>query len=127
MIELKYPGVFSKLTYETATLVFLKKDGTVRVMLATRNLRTSELEYGFLGGRLSGHDSRCNINNGNIAVIDMIIGEPRSFNIDRLLSIDYHGVITTREELERVVEMHQEFKREYESNKPMEISMDMLD
>ena len=56
-----YAEVFSKLTYELAFIVFLKKDGTVRLMLGTRNLNTVSLEYGFQGKALGGHDNRCNI------------------------------------------------------------------
>ena len=32
-----YPEVYSRLCYETAFVVFLKKDGTIRLMLCTRN------------------------------------------------------------------------------------------
>lgn len=124
---MKYPEVFSRLTYETATLIFNKRDGSIRVMLATRNIGTAEIEYGFLGWALGGHDNRCNINNGNIAVIDLIIGEPRSFNIDRLVDIQYHGVITEKEEFEELVGKFLEFKREYESRIPEEVTMDTLE
>ena len=48
----KYPEVFSKLTYETAYLIFLKKDGSIRLMLATRNLSTVALRWGFQGKAL---------------------------------------------------------------------------
>lgn len=124
---MKYPEVFSKLTYETATVIFLKKDGTIRIMLATRNLNTVALNYGFQGRALGGHDNRCNINNGNVAVFDMILGEARSFNIERLVSIEYHGIVTNVEELENVAQKHMTFMKEYESKKPMKLSMDMLD
>lgn len=123
---MKYPEVFSKLTYELATLLFVKKDGTIRIMLGTRNLHIVELEYGFKGKELGGRDNRCNINNGNIAIFDMIVGEVRSFHIDRLISIAYHGVITSKDELERVVSGHMDFKHEYEATKPMEVTMEML-
>ena len=119
--------MFSKLTYELATLIFFKRDGSIRVMLGTRNLGTVDLEYGFQGWALGGHDNRCNINNGNVAIFDMIVGEPRSFNIDRLVSIYYHGVITTKEELNSIVEEYEEFKEDYESQIPEEMTMEMLD
>ena len=89
-----YPEVFSKLTYETALVTFLKKDGTIRVMLCTRNLDTISIKYGFQGAALGGHDNRCNINNGNLAVYDLILGDARSFNIDRLVDIQYGGIST---------------------------------
>ena len=121
-----YAEVFSKLTYELAFIVFLKKDGTVRLMLGTRNLNTVSLEYGFQGKALGGHDNRCNINNGNVAVFDMVLGEARSFSIDRLVDIQYHGIVSTKEELDRIAQKFLEFKEEYEKTKPMELSMDMF-
>ena len=121
-----YPEVFSKLTYETATVIFMKKDGAIRIMLATRNLHTVELEYGFQGKALGGHDNRCNIKNGNVAIFDIILGEARSFSINRLVSIEYHGAITVKEELDNVVQKYMVFKRNYEATQPMELTMDML-
>ena len=121
-----YAEVFSKLTYELAFIVFLKKDGTVRLMLGTRNLNTVSLEYGFQGKALGGHDNRCNINNGNVAVFDMVLGEARSFSIDRLVDIQYCGVVSTKEELDEAARKFMEFKAEYEKTKPMELSMDMF-
>ena len=97
-----YPEVYSRLCYETAFVVFLKKDGTIRLMLCTRNLNTVALQYGFQGKALGGHDNRCNINNGNIAVFDLALGEARSFNIDRLVKIEFKGIVSTAEQLEEV-------------------------
>lgn len=117
---MKYSEVYSKLCYESATVVFLKKDGTIRTMLATRNLHTAKLEYGFLGGALGGRDTKCNINNGNLAVIDLLIGEPRTFNIERLLSIDYYGIIDSKDKLNQAAEKHLEFKKKYDSTLEIE-------
>lgn len=124
---MNYAEVFSKLTYETAFLVFLKKDGTVRLMLGTRNLNTVSLQYGFQGKALGGHDNRCNIKNGNVAVFDLVLGEARSFHIDRLVDIQYHGVISTLEDLNKLAVEFMQFKEEYEKTKPMQIDMSMLD
>lgn len=124
---MNYAEVFSKLTYETAAIVFLKKDGTVRIMLGTRNLNTVNLLYGFQGQVLGGHDNRCNIKNGNLAVYDMIVGDARSFNIDRLLDIQYAGVINTKEEYDNVLANFIKFKEEYEKTKPMQLDMTSFD
>lgn len=124
---MKYAEVFSKLTYETATLIFMKKNGDIRIMLATRNLNTIGIQFGFQGGALGGHDNRCNINNGNMAIFDIVIGEARSFSIDRLVDIEYYGVVTTKEELEIIAQKYTDFKHNYESTKPMELNIDMLD
>lgn len=121
-----YPEVYSKLCYETALIVFLKKNGEVRLMLGTRNLNTVALLYGFQGNVLGGHDTRCNINNGNVAVYDMIAGDARSFNIDRLLDIQFAGVITTKEQYDEVLKRFVKFKDEYEKNKPMRVDMDTI-
>ena len=124
---MNYAEVFSKLTYETATVIFMKKGGDIRIMLATRNLHTIELDHGFQGRALGGHDNRCNIKNGNMAIFDLILGEARSFSIDRLVSIEYYGVITNREELETIAQKYLAFKKDYESTQPMKLSMEMLD
>lgn len=121
-----YPEVYSKLCYETALIVFLKKNGEVRLMLGTRNLNTVALLYGFQGNVLGGHDTRCNINNGNVAVYDMIAGDARSFNIDRLLDIQFAGVITTKEQYDEVLKKFVKFKDEYEKNKPMRVDIDTI-
>lgn len=122
-----YPEVFSKLTYETALVTFLKKDGTVRVMLCTRNLDTVSLRFGFQGAALGGHDNRCNIKNGNMAVFDLILGEARSFNIERVLSVYYSGIITNNEQLDACINAYAEFKEKYEATHEMSLSMDTFD
>ena len=123
----KYPEVFSKLTDETAYLIFLKKDGSIRLMLATRNLSTVALRWGFQGKALGGHDNRCNINNGNVAVFDLLLGDARSFSIDRLVSIEYMGIVDSIERLNEVADSFLKFKEEYEKTQPMTMTMDMLD
>lgn len=109
-----YPEVFSRLTFETAIIIFMKKNGEIRIMLGTRNLHTVQLYYGFQGGALGGHDKRCNINNGNVAVYDLVLGEARSFNIERLVDIQYLGEIKTNEELDNAAAKFQEIKNSYE-------------
>ena len=121
-----YPEVYSRLCYETAFVVFLKKDGTIRLMLCTRNLNTVSLQYGFQGKALGGHDNRCNISIANIAVFDLALSQPRSFNIDRLVKIEFKGIVSTAEQLEEVTGEFLEFKAEYEKSQPMELDMDSL-
>jgi hypothetical protein len=126
-VTMTYPEIYSKLTYETAVVVFIKKNGEVRIMLATRNLTTISLLYGFQGNVLGGHDNRCNINNGNIAVFDMIAGDARSFSVDRLLDIQFAGVIATKEDYDKVLQGFVSFKEEYEKTKPMMIDIDSFE
>lgn len=121
---MKYAEVYSKLCYEVAIISFLKKDGTVRVMLGTRNLNTVSLKYGFQGAALGGHDNRCNINNGNLAVYDMILGEARCFNINRLIDVQWLGVISSEEQLNNVFEQYAKYKEDYESNSKASIDFE---
>ncbi len=123
---MNYGETFLKLTYETATIIFIKTNGDVRVMLGTRNIATASLSHGYLGTELAGHDKRCSINNGNIAIIDLLLGETRSFNINRLVSIEYHGNIATHDEMQALHDSFKEFKHEYEQNRPQKMNMDDL-
>ena len=122
-----YAEIFSRLTYETAIVVFMKKNGDVRLMLGTRNLSTVNLKYGWRAVELGGHDRKCNIRNGNIALFDMLADGVRSFNIERLVTIQFLGEITTLAELDEAAEKFIKFKEEYEKTQPSEISMDNLD
>lgn len=124
---MKYPEVYSRLNFETAVIIFMKKNGDIRLLLGTRNMTTIALEHGHQGKAMGGHDNRCNINNGNVAVFDLIIGESRSFNIDRLVAIEFRDVISTKEELDELIEYFAEFKEEYEKTQPMKLDMSMLD
>lgn len=109
-----YPEVFSRLSFETAIITFIKKNGEARVMLATRNLNTVNIQYGFKGQELGGHDKRCNINNGNVAVFDIILGEARSFSITRLVDIQWLGIISNKDELDATIEKFSNYRKEYE-------------
>lgn len=119
-----YSEVYNKLSTETGVVKFRKKDGTLRVMLCTRNLITANLDYGMLKGLLDGHDKRCNIRNGNIGVIDLTIGEGRAFNIERVISIDWLGDIRTKEDLDKAFDVFMNIKNN--SDVSSQISMDTL-
>lgn len=119
-----YSEVYNRLSTETCVVVFKKKDDTIRVMLATRNLITSGLDYGLLKGLLDGHDKRCNIRNGNVGVIDLTIGEGRAFNIDRVVDILWLGDIRTKEELEAAFDKFMEIKSAHE--RVTRLSMDSI-
>lgn len=125
--NLTYPEIYMNLQQQTAIVHFFKKNGDIRVMLATRNLATAEILYGFLGGQLAGHDARCNIKNGNFAVIDLAIGEGRSFALERLVNIEFLGEITTKDELDAAFEKFNAYSNVVESTQPKEITLDMLD
>lgn len=122
----KYGEMFSRLSLETATVLFIKNNGEIRCMLATRNCSTADLVWGRLNLVLAGHDKRCNMHNGNISVIDLEIGEPRSFNVDRVISIEYYDEVKSLEELEKIIARHKEFKARYDAMRPRQVDIDDL-
>lgn len=111
-----YGDVYRKLTTALATIIFMKKDGSVRVMLGTRSLEIAAIIHGFQGTALGGIDNRCNIRNGNVGVIDMILGEARSFSIDRLIAIEFYENVTTREDYDAEYLKYKAFKASYEAS-----------
>lgn len=109
-----------KLQFETAVVVFRKKDKTLRAMLCSRNLRTGMLcglDGALVQAMLGSHDKRCSIANGNMCVMDLVLGEPRSFGVDRVHSIEFKGVVETQERFDEVMGEFLEV-----SNKVREIS-----
>ncbi len=123
---MKYSDVFLRLTYETAAIVFIKKDGTVRTLLGTRNMKTASMSGEDLIGKIQGYDSRFNISNGNMAVVDLIIGDVRAFNIDRLVFVEWLGEIESREGLNEAYKLFEEFDNEYSKKRNKYLTMDML-
>lgn len=123
-MQYSYAELFRELTVNTGIVVFFKKNGDVRVMLCTRNLRTVEIQYGFQGKALGGHDNRCNIGNGNMAVFDLVVGDARSFNIDRVAYAEIVGEVKNKEQLEVAVEKYIEIKEHYK--KSTAIGMDSI-
>lgn len=122
-----YAEVFSRLNYELGIITFFKKNGDIRVMLGTRNMNIISLKYGFQGKELGGHDTRCNIKNGNIAVFDMVIGEARSFNIDRICSDVYWlGEVKTIEEYDKLFDQYMQYKEECDKCQKQSIDLDSL-
>ena len=85
--QVTYKNMFVELQWNAYIIQFTKKNGENRIMLATRNLDICKLKYGVLNGALYKRDERCDITNGNIAVIDLEIGEPRQFSITSLISV----------------------------------------
>lgn len=124
---MNYPEVYNRLNFEIATVVFIKKNGDVRLMLCTRNMNIISIEHGLQGKALGGHDNRCNIDNGNIAAFDLIIGEARSFNIDRIVSIGFNGIATNQNEMDQIILDFADFKEKYEETQPLKLDISMLD
>ena len=102
-MEVNYTEVLNRLRVETAIVAFYKKNGNFRTMIATRNIGTAAIGNGYMGDALGRHSSRCNASNGNIAIVDLAIGETRSFNTERIVDLVWLGEITTPEELEKAL------------------------
>jgi len=117
-----YREIYRDLGYHTAIIKFRKRDGEMRAMLCTRNEDTMRL----LGEavRLGGYDARCNVKNGNIAVVDLIIGEPRQFSVNRLEGVELFGEIDS---LDKLGELVDRFEEEAKSVEKRALSLDDLD
>jgi len=124
---LTYPEVYSRLNFETAIIVFMKKNGEARLMLGTRSIPTIRTIYGLQGNELGYQESRCNINNGNVAVYDLMIGEARCFNINRLVEVIWLGVLADREGVEGAGARFLQFESEYMKNNTVKASINSLD
>lgn len=113
---MEYAELFGRLTFETAAITFLKKDGTIRHMLCTRNLHTVQMLHGWQGNSFGGHDKHCSITNGNIAVFDLILGESRSFAVSRLVSVEFCGEVREIETYNKILAEFEKYKELYEKN-----------
>lgn len=91
-----YSQMFQTLEDMTAVIKFIKKDGSIRVMLCTRNKTTASLlcDGNNFSAKLGGFDKKANIGNHNIPVIDLVISDVRTFCIERLEGYQFLGVIT---------------------------------
>lgn len=114
---LNYAEVINDLSLEVGCIIFFKKNGDLRLMLATRDLQT----LGLLGDtdddtaliELKKVEARSNIKNGNVPVVDLEIEEGRAFNIQRVVKIEYLGRAETKEELESIKKEYEKIKAHY--------------
>ena len=118
-----YGSMFMYLGRFTGIVVFRKKNNELRVMLCTRNDNTIKVqneEYKCF--ELKGHDKRCNIQNGNMSVFDLVKTEPRGFNAARVMYVEYFlEEINTESKLNYAIEffakVEELVKKEYPENK----------
>ena len=125
--NISYSELFMRLGYEAVIVQFMKKNGEIRLMLATRNVVGIRESYGFLGGLLAGHDKRCNKQNNNMAVIDLELGEARSFSLDRLIHVEFLGEINSKEQLESVFKQFNEIREHFNKSIKHSTELDNLD
>lgn len=120
-MNLNYQEIYRRLQYEVATIIFVKGNGEIRVMLATKDVfqaaRFNGEDIGGMERHLQAISNRCNIKNGNISVIDIAIGEARSFKLGRLIDIYWHGEIGTAEKAEELYRGYKGFLEKYLSDK----------
>ena len=109
----QYVQTMHDLTYKLMIIIFVKKNGEERVMLATRSRDIYRMEYGDAYNAMNGMDNKCSIQNGNIACIDMVIGEARMFNRFRVLQQYILGEPKNNAEYAAMFDKFMEFKNKY--------------
>lgn len=112
----EYGNTWGRLLTETALVAFFKRDGSARLMLCTRNIDTCMLMWNNskLRGLLDGFDNRCSIRNGNIAVVDLAIGDCRSFSIERTAAIKWLGEIDSKDKIEHAIDEYEQLRKQLE-------------
>lgn len=125
----KYQEIYRRLLGETAAIVFIKANGTIRVMLGTKSIKAAEM-FGYdrplMSANLNSHDKRCGVTNGNMSILDLKIGEGRSFNIQRLVSVNWYGEVDTVERAQEVYRDFKQFEADYSKSRPKTVSMEDL-
>lgn len=103
MENLEYGQVYSHLNFGVAIVVFFKKNGELRTMLASRSPQYAAVagcsdKMAILGHR----DKTFNRESGNIAVLDLIKQDARAFNIGRVVYYEPQEV-RTADELDKAI------------------------
>lgn len=114
----EYSQIYREISYNVGIFIFIKKDNTVRVMLGTRNLDTLKIKFGWIADELSKMEKRCSISNGNLALVDMVIGQGRCFNMGRLVWYKNIGTVTNEEEYNKVLKDFVDFTNNYITFEP---------
>lgn len=124
-----YSELYRSLLTQVVEVIFIKANGEVRPMLCTRNVQLANL-FGFdmpyMSANLASHDKRCGIENGNIAVIDLVIGEGRSFNIERVVCKHIFESVESEEQASKIRQDFVEFTKAYKKCNTSGIELDEL-
>lgn len=120
------------LTLGVACVVFRKKNGEARCMLATRDISIPKRFSIPLAYELSGMDRRNEKHKDMVvSVIDLEINDVRSFRLDRLSFFEDMGSVESLEDYNRVQKEFREFKETYtkmmKENEAQSDSLDGLD
>ena len=93
-----YLQLKNTLEQQSIIVSFKKKNGDVRVMLGTRNMTTCEkICNRDLTKMLFGFDKKNTAATLNIPVVDLALGEVRTFNVERMLGYQLIGVLDNDE------------------------------
>lgn len=114
-----------------SVIVFIKKNGDSRCMLATRDISVPRLVGRSLSAELYGMDKRNEKHDGVISVIDLEIHQVRSFRLDKLVYLKDMGCVGTGEELKIIKSKFEAFKESYKAENDKKVnkkdSMESLD
>lgn len=114
MLDLDYGKTYSGLNWWGACIVFFKKNGELRVMLASRSRAIAAIAgCGDKITSLNYRDAKCNINNGTIGVIDLVLGEARAFNTKRVAWFEWVNIRNQQEfdqAILRVKQLEEQYK-----------------
>lgn len=106
-----YEQIYSELCHNIVMIIFLKKTGELRVMLATKNeaiaMTSNKMQI------IPSRYIRESKESGNISVIDLETKERRSFNVDRLISHHVFGIANSEQEYTNIQNEYAEFKIRY--------------
>lgn len=127
MLNLDYGKTYGGLNFWAACVVFFKKGGELRVMLASRSRAIAAIAgCADKVGQLNHRDSRCNIHNKNIGAIDLLLGEVRAFNTERVAWFEWVNV-RTPEELDQAILRAKQLEEQYKGKLKELETMDGMD
>ena len=104
-----------RLNDEVAIVSFRKKNGDERHALCTCAPRAITMEHGDIVYMLHAHQKRMEGKENNVSFIDLALGEPRCFDIDRLENIEFLGSVNDAHEMSAVYDRFNWYLRDRES------------
>lgn len=96
-----------------AILVFRKKNNDLRVMLCTRNFQTAN--FAGFDARLNSRNTAKTEADGNLIVTDLVVGETRQVNIERIVYSCWFTVAANQEEIEYLHVAYEYIKNQWKN------------
>lgn len=119
-----YVKLYRELESGIVRVKFIKKDGTVRDMLCSRDMTIIDVLHPGVYRKLGSHASRCNKKTGAIAVIDLILGECRAFSVNRIIENENYGEAETEED---IMKLYDKYVNREKVGEEESLTIDMLD